>query len=274
MTGASPNAALVDLDGTVLSGESVIDGAARGIERLRSAGLPVLFLTNRATHAAEAHASTLREAGIEARASDVLTAGEITAAGFDPDDGPAYVLGTAALRAAIVEAGTETVADPTPEAVGTVVASAAPALDFERLTAATRAVDAGARFVATNPDGARPTPAGLCPEAGAVAAALTAATGRRPTVFGKPNRAVAEAAVTRLRENSEGTLPPDFEPSQFLVIGDNPSTDVELGRRIECPTVLVGAGPPGDAREDTANPDYRIDSLTEIAGVLEALGCA
>jgi ribonucleotide monophosphatase NagD (HAD superfamily) len=58
MTGERPTAAIVDLDGTVVSGRAVIDG----LDALRAAGLPVVFLTNRATDAPNDHAAVLPDA--------------------------------------------------------------------------------------------------------------------------------------------------------------------------------------------------------------------
>jgi len=85
MTGERPTAAIVDLDGTVVSGRAVIDG----LDALRAAGLPVVFLTNRATDAPSDHAAVLRDAA----AADVVTAADIAADRLSASDGPALVLG-------------------------------------------------------------------------------------------------------------------------------------------------------------------------------------
>jgi len=89
MTGERPTAAIVDLDGTVVSGRAVIDG----LDALRAAGLPVVFLTNRATDAPNDHAAVLRDGGIDAVAPDVVTAADIAADHLSASDGPALVLG-------------------------------------------------------------------------------------------------------------------------------------------------------------------------------------
>lgn len=270
MSDGAPTAALVDLDGTVLSGGTVIDGARDGLEALAAADVPTVFLTNRATETPERHAETLRAGGIDAACADVLTSAGIAAASLDPDDGPALVLGDGPLLDALADAGIERTTAP--HAAETVLASVDTTLSFDRLTAAARAVEAGARFVATNPDGARPTPAGLLPETGAVSAALTAATGEVPTVLGKPNPEAARAALARVeaRHGRAGS------PADSLVVGDNPATDVRLGNRVGATTVLVGEEPPGVAAADGAHapvPDFRIDSLAALDSVLEAMGC-
>lgn len=278
MSDGAPAAALVDLDGTVVSGETVIEGAREGLEALTDADVPTVFLTNRATETPEHHAKTLRAGGIDAAPEDVLTSAGIVAASLDSDDGPALVLGDDPLLDALADAGIERTSNP--DAAETVLASVDTRLSFDRLTAAARAVEAGARFLATNPDGARPTPTGLVPETGAVSAALTAATGKTPTVLGKPDPAAVRVALQHLGMPS-GSIP---SPADCLVIGDNPATDVRLGNRVGATTVLVGESPPGTATErgpspemsaDTsAVPDYRLDSLAALDTVLEALRCA
>lgn len=272
MTEHPPKAVLLDLDGTVISGERVIDGAAAGVDRLRAAGLPVLFLTNRATHAPTAHVATLRTGGIDAAAEDVLTSAAITADALGPADGPAIVLGADPLRAALTDAGVEVLTEGNPAAARTVVASASPDLAFEQLTAATRAIAEGAQFVATNPDGARPTPQGPLPGTGAVSAALTAATGTAPTVLGKPNPHVAEAAVERLCRTSD-TLTATLAPAECLFVGDNPATDVALGRAVGATTVLLSDEPSQTPGDGDPTPDFCLESLADIPTVLEAVGC-
>jgi len=270
---ARPRAALVDLDGTVVSGDRCIDGAIEGIERLRAAGVPVVFLTNRATDSAADHAAVLRAGGIEAAAEDVVTSAAITAIALDPSDGPALVLGDEPLRTALSDAGVDVIeeADAEPTAIETVVVSVDSDLHFARLTLAARAIASGARFVATNPDGARPTPDGIVPETGALSAALTAATGERPTVFGKPNPAAATAALERLRRVESDRFTAGIGPEDCLLVGDNPSTDIELGERVGATTVLVGDRPPSEQVEgdDGSTPTYHIDSLADIGRVLK-----
>jgi 4-nitrophenyl phosphatase len=273
VTEQPPKAVLLDLDGTVISGERLIDGAAAGVDRLRAAGLPVLFFTNRATHAPTAHAATLQEGGIDATAEDVLTSAAITAEALGPADGPAIVLGGDPLRAALTDAGVEVLTDSNPAAVRTVVASVSPDLDFERLTAATRAIAQGAQFVATNPDGARPTPRGPLPETGAVSAALTAATGTTPTVFGKPHPGAAEVAVERLCHAND-TVTATLNPAECLLVGDTPATDVALGRAVGATTVLLSDNASNTPQNGDQTPDFRLESLADIPTVLEAVGCA
>lgn len=277
VTAEPPRAALVDLDGTVVSGDEPLDGAATGIAHLRDAGVPTLFVTNRATETAADHAAVLRDAGVDAAERTVLTSAHVAASALEAEDSPALVIGDAPLREALTTAGLCLTDDAA--SARTVVASVDTDLGFDRLTAATRALAGGARFVATNPDGVRPSPDGPIPETGTVAAALRTATGETATVLGKPNPRVARAAVDRLNR----TVGVDVAPHECLVVGDNRATDVELGRRVGATTVLVDDPDRGDlsrgatggsSAENTTLPvpNVTIDSLAEVGTVLETLG--
>jgi ribonucleotide monophosphatase NagD (HAD superfamily) len=85
------------------------------------------------------------------------------------------------------------------EAVWTAEASNVSRLDpsgaVQSITRAIRLIDAGARFIATNPDPTGPSPAGPQPATGAVAALISKATGVRPYFVGKPNPLMMREAL-------------------------------------------------------------------------------
>jgi ribonucleotide monophosphatase NagD (HAD superfamily) len=115
----------------------------------------------------------------------------------------------------------------------------------------------GARFVATNRDPYCPTPDGGLPDAGAVVAALEAASGRcLEQVAGKPSRVMAEVLLERL-----GTAPQDT-----LVVGDRLETDVALGRAMGSRTAVVLTGVTTEASlsgcEDP--PDFVLGTLEDL----------
>ena len=114
--------------------------------------------------------------------------------------------------------------------------------DFDRLTVAADAARGSALFVATNLDPTYPIDGGLVPGAGALAAAVATAAGRRPEVAGKPGRPMAD--LVRSRFGSEG-----------VVIGDRPSTDGAFARALGWPFALVLSGVAGaDGEEAVPDP--------------------
>src|SRR5437773_909654 len=76
-----------------------------------------------------------------------------------------------------------------------VVVGLDPKFDYLRLTVATDCVRAGARFVATNRDPVYPTERAVRPGAGAIVAAVEAASGVTATSIGKPEPYLLEEAA-------------------------------------------------------------------------------
>jgi 4-nitrophenyl phosphatase len=102
---------------------------------------------------------------------------------------------------------------------------------FEGVDRAARAVRAGARLVGTNEDPTFPTPDGLIPGAGALLAAVAAASEATPEVAGKPHKATADAIAARV---PQGEL--------RAMVGDRPATDGALAAQLGIPFALVFSG--------------------------------
>ena len=90
----------------------------------------------------------------------------------------------------------------------------------------------GVPFVATNPDWVCPTWYGSVPDCGSVCRMLTTATGREPTVIGKPRPQMALLAMERT----------GFSPEQTVLLGDRLYTDVACGVNAGIDTVFVLSG--------------------------------
>jgi 4-nitrophenyl phosphatase len=101
------------------------------------------------------------------------------------------------------------------------------ALGFLR---AVRALDRGARLVAVNVDPRVPADNGALPGAGAVVAALCAATGVKPDVVGKPSPFFFRAALRTF----------EIAPGETAMVGDSVRADVAGGKAAGLVTVLVG----------------------------------
>ena len=109
--------------------------------------------------------------------------------------------------------------------------------DYALLTAAMRAVRAGAKLVATNDDATYPDNDGLLPGTGALLAAVERASGVEAVVAGKPNAPMVDLVSNHLGRDVHG-----------VVVGDRPETDgrfaVALG--YEFALVLTGVTGPDD----------------------------
>src|SRR5437763_9157267 len=131
--------------------------------------------------------------GLHVQPEATVTAA-LAAAQFLHDQRPggrAYVIGESGLTTALHDIG-YILADQDPEYV---VLGETTTYSFERVTRAIRFINAGARFIATNPDTMGPGEGGVVPATGAVAALITAATGIKPYYIGKPNPLMMRTAL-------------------------------------------------------------------------------
>ena len=231
------SAVLVDLDGTIWSGDRAIDGAAAGIEQLRLAGRQVLFCTNRSNETLAAIAAKLSRLGIKATTDQVLSSA--SAAAERVGKVPVFCIGGEGLIQALQESGAlpwrppeDWEANGIGEPPAAIVVGTDYQLTFEKLAIACLALHAGARFIGTNADANGPSRAGIIPGNGATLAALERASGRAAEVVGKPQASFIQIALNRLQA----------EPQQAVMVGDNLETDIGGGINAGVATVLIMTG--------------------------------
>jgi HAD superfamily hydrolase (TIGR01450 family) len=214
----------LDLDGVMWLGEEAIPGAADAVSRLRAAGQPLVFCTNNSNKPVAAVEAKLAHHGIPAE-GDVVTSAMAAAALVEPGERVLVCAGPGAVEA-VEGRGAIPVREGPAEAV---LVGLHLDFDYERLRAASAAVHAGARLLATNDDATYPTANGPIPGGGAILAAVATATGVTPVVAGKPYPPMAD--LIRARLGPDGVM-----------VGDRPETDgrfaVALGYRFAL--VLTG----------------------------------
>jgi NagD protein len=166
--------------------------------------------------------------------------------------GSAYVIGEAGLTTALYEVG-YTLTDHAPDFV---VLGETRTYSFEAITRAIRLIDAGARFIATNPDVTGPSAEGPLPATGSVAALISRATGKQPYYVGKPNPMMFRSALNRIEAHSENTA----------MVGDRMDTDVVAGIEAGLETILVltGSTRPEDIDRYPYRPSRVLDSIADV----------
>ncbi|GAA2241689.1 HAD-IIA family hydrolase [Rarobacter faecitabidus] len=224
------NSWLTDMDGVLVHENKALPGAAEFIATLREKERRFLVLTNNSIFTPRDLAARLAASGIEVPEESIWTSALATARflATQAPRGSAYVIGEAGLTTALYEAG-YIMTESRPDFV---VLGETRTYSFEAITKAIRAIHGGARFIATNPDVTGPSPEGPLPATGAVAAMITAATGRKPYFVGKPNPMMFRSALNRIDAHSESTA----------MIGDRMDTDVVAGIEAGLRTFLVLTG--------------------------------
>lgn len=254
---------VLDLDGVVWLGPEVVPGAAEAVTLLRAAGESVVFVTNNAATPVATQEAKLASFGIEAE-GDLVSSAQAAATLVDPSErvlviGEAGLLDEVRKRGATVVTAGDAADDSFDDGIDVVVSGLDRSFGFETLRRAGRAIRAGARWVQTNPDTTFPTPTGLDPGAGALAAAIEAVAGRPPdAIGGKPDGAIIGLLHARL--GSEG-----------VVVGDRADTDgrfaVALGYRFGL--VLSGVTKQDDLPVDPEPWRIAPDLLTFVRAVLD-----
>ena len=244
---AQYDVALVDLDGVTYKGPNAIPTAPPALESARASGLRLVFVTNNASREPGEVAAHLTELGIPAADDEILTAAQAGAAMLTEHLAPGVkvlVIGGKGLRTAVAAQGFE-VANTADEHPAAVIQGFAPHLGWKELAEAAYAINAGARYFATNLDLTLPTERGMAPGNGSLVAAVVTATGVTPPAAGKP-----EPGMFLLAAKRAGAQRP-------LVVGDRLDTDLKGARAAGIPGLLVLTGV-SDVREALlAPPEHR-----------------
>ena len=147
---------LTDMDGVLVHEEEPIPGGPEFIEALKTSGLKFLVLTNNSIYTPRDLRARLLGSGIDVPEEAIWTSALATAQ-FLSDQRPhgsAYVVGEAGLTNALHDVG-YVMTDRNPDYV---VLGETRTYSFESITRAIRLIEAGARFIATNPDVSGPSP--------------------------------------------------------------------------------------------------------------------
>lgn len=239
---------IVDLDGVVWLAEAPIPGSAEAVARLRASGARVLFATNNAAPRMAELIERLERAGITATDDELVTSAQAAASMLEPGS-TAFPCADGGVLEALEARGVSVVTEGPADAV---VVGWTRRFDFDLLATAATLVRAGARFIGTNEDPTHPTPERLLPGSGALLAAVATAAQAEPEVAGKPH----EPMVALLRTRAEGAV---------VMVGDRPSTDGALARRLGLPFALVRSGVTRDGREPiVVTPDEEADDLAAL----------
>ncbi len=248
---------LIDLDGVVWIGREPVPGSAEALAALLAAGKELCFVTNNPTRRPAEYAERLQGLGVEVGPERIVTAGIVTArlAGAAADGGGAFVIGAAALKEMVAEAGATVLEGEAGAEAGVVVVSGHRGFDYDELLTAKRALDRGAALLASSRDPTLPMPGGEWPGTGAILAAVETASGRVAEIGGKPEHHLFEMALAAIGP-----------PPRVAMVGDRVASDVVGGQAAGLATVLVlsGAGTRADAEAARPGPDHVIENLAAL----------
>ena len=250
---------IFDMDGTIYLGKTVFPFAIRFIKHLREHGKQVMFFTNNASHSSAFYYQKLKNLGFEPTPQEIMTAGDVTAEFLlrHRNGKAVYLIGTQELEDDFRQKGIALV-NETDASADIVVSSFDTSLVYEKLNIACNLIIKGAEYLSTHPDFNCPTDTGIMPDSGAIAALITASTGKVPTYFGKPCRETLDMIC-------EAT---GLKKEDLCIFGDRLYTDIAIGRKNGMTAVLVLSGETTmedvEAADAADRPDYIFPSLDEV----------
>ncbi|MFN3655856.1 MAG: HAD-IIA family hydrolase [Pseudolabrys sp.] len=226
---SSAEAFLIDLDGTLIQDDQVMQGGAEMLDRLSG---KFVIVSNNSTDTADILACRLHALGLPVVGRQLVLAGEQTIRFLAERHAGCRVILFAdeMLRRMAMDCGL-TLVDRNADLV---VLMRDRSFDYAKLSLAANELRAGARLVVSNPDRTHPAPrGGIVVETGALMQAVTACSGVSPLrIVGKPEPDLFAEALRRL----------SAMPDTAMVIGDNLDTDARGAVRLGMRYLMIGSG--------------------------------
>ena len=286
---------LCDVDGVLRTGSRAIDGSPEAIEGFRRLGKDIFYMSNNCLQSRKDYLRSLESKGYNGKLGDIFTA-SFACVQYLKDIGfskTVYVLGPSAIGEELDQAGIKHIGcgtDETPENwydtkvakdvaesmnddVGCVIVGLTYDVSyFKLIKAVSYLMKSDVMFLGTHRDTNFPISKGyIVPADGAFISFIQTATGRNPTIIGKPNEFMF---------NAMKSAHPLIDASRTLMIGDTPSTDMLFAKVCGLNSLMVGTGVgklcnvekwTQSANEETKNfiPDYFINRLGDFIPHLE-----
>jgi len=241
---------LVDLDGTLYVGDEPVEGAREAIDRLKSSGLVLRYVTNTTRKPRREVCKHLLSLGFEVEEAEIFTPAR-AAAGLIGDRSCFPLVDESLLE----DLESVTLAEDRPDYV--LVGDFGEGFTYDRLNAAFRHLMDGAELIALQKNRYWRQEDGLSLDAGPFVAALEYASGASATVIGKPEKGFFRRALEELA----------LGPHEVAMVGDDAEADVAGARAAGLKGIQVKTG---KYRPETeGEPDLALESF---AGLPEALG--
>lgn len=259
-----PAALAFDLDGTIYLADRPLRGAVELLSHLRDRQIPYLFATNNSSVPASRYVERLGAMGVPAQPSQVITSNDVAidhlgASGIER----AFLVATPEVRAEYAAAGVL----HSEEGAEAVVLTFDVTLDYQKIVTASALLRRGLPYYATHLDLVCPTPSGPIPDAGSFDALLRSATGREPTVLGKPSAAMA----TTIRQRLSTSLAVG-EDDNIAFVGDRLYTDMRMANEHGFAAILTltGEATAADLAAGPYRADLVVNGLHELHSLLAA----
>lgn len=244
-----------DLDGTVYRGKEGIDSAVRFIHRLQERQIDYYFVTNNSSKTPEQLQQVLADIGLVVEREQIYSSALATAKYIAKHYRNAKIqtIGSDGLRFALKEVGFEDIDVEHPDVL---VMGIDRAIDYQKLSKASLAVQSGAVLIGTNEDIRFPNEHGFVPGNGSFVRLVANVSAVEPIFIGKPS-----PMMLQVIQDEHG-----FKKEDMVMIGDNYDTDILCGIRFGCDTIHVNTGVANTeaVKQKELQPTYCIQDLDEV----------
>lgn len=266
-------ALIIDMDGVLWHGEQAVLGFINFFATLRKLKLPFILATNNSSMTVCQYVDKFSQMGVTITPNEILTSGTATALHlsyiYDPASTRIFVIGGLGIIKPLKDQGFTLTGlyamdkphNDNPDLIADIVVCGLDRqLSWNKLATASININMGAKFIATNGDTTLPTELGSVPGNGATLAAITAATGVKPIIIGKPEPILYQQALGLL----------NVDPATTIAIGDRLNTDILGAVRTGIRSVMVLTGV--SSTKDIAELDYHPTwIMQDIRIITEAL---
>ena len=225
---------LFDMDGTLYLGDRLYSFTKELLLTIKERGARYLFMTNNSSKSVNAYIQKLAKFGIEATKEDFITSSQATAYYLKKyhEGQKLYVCGTKSLIEELEGEGFTVTTDI--NEVDCIVMGYDTELTYQKLWDISYLLltRKDIPYIATNPDLVCPTEFGSVPDCGSFCIGIKNATGRDPTVVGKPTPLMPQLAMDKW----------GIKPENTAVIGDRIYTDIKSGLNAGALSILVMSG--------------------------------
>ncbi|RAV30091.1 HAD-IIA family hydrolase [Sinomicrobium soli] len=246
---------LIDMDGVIYSGDTMIEGADTFIAALQEQKIPFLFMTNNSQRSPLDTVNKVAKMGIRIKEENVYTSAMATAwfLSFMKPNGTVYVLGEGGLITSLHQQGYVMV-NQNPDYV---VVGEGRNFTLEMVNNAVDMILSGAKFIATNLDPSPKKEGWNNLGIKAVVAMIEEATGKKAFSVGKPSPVMMRAARKTLGLTAQETI----------IIGDTMDTDILGGVQLGYKTILTlsGVSKKTDLKHYAFQPNKIINSVKDLS---------
>ena len=249
---------LIDLDGTLFVGDSLIPGAGEFVNRLRLQNRSFRLVSNSTVLSRRQIADSLRRLGIDVVEKEILTAASATAELIRTFGGVKCLLVVA--EDLVGDFGGIEISEKNPDYV--VLGDIGNAMNYDIMNKVFKLVMGGAELISLQKNRFYRDADGLQIDAGSFVAGLEYSTGKQARIIGKPSRQFFNLAVHDIRVQTGQR----WLSAEFAMVGDDIEADIKGAMDAGLVGILVKTGRHNNSYSEHFGivPDWSFESVKQL----------